>query len=174
MTDWQLKKALFNHDWLKNEYINIIDGSLNLLCSDTVDERRIKRFLLEDFMLWEEKKKDVIWLMEHFELMSSHDMLFDVEPLVNMDDQKKGFLKTLVKELWYKNNEIEKKLGELEQTIVTIDNAFIKIKGFINSVKDKPMSKGTLNEIHQRLASFLRNCRELGRILSTFPKDSIV
>ena len=174
MNKWQIKKASFNHGWLKNEYINIIDGSLNLLCSDPVDEKRIRRFFFEDFLLWEEKRKDVKWLLNHYEAMSSHDRIFNVEPLINMNDQKKEFLKNLLKALWYRNNDIEKKIETLRQSINKIDKAFYNIKEYLGRIENRPLSKNSLKEIHEYLTFFLNDCRELGRILSSFPKDSLL
>ena len=65
--DWQRRRSEFNHDWLKNRYLNNLDGFIANLEMKKPDETRLMRFLDEDLRQWKAKEEEARRLMDSFE-----------------------------------------------------------------------------------------------------------
>jgi glycerol kinase len=55
---WEARRSAFRHDWLKNTYLNRLDGFLSGLDAANPDLEWLLEFVEEDLPAWEERKEE--------------------------------------------------------------------------------------------------------------------
>ena len=77
---WQLKRSEFNHDWLKNQFLNRLNAFLERLRSGNPDAEKLSRFVREDLPEWSAHEPEARWLIDSLEHELSPKRFFD-QPL---------------------------------------------------------------------------------------------
>lgn len=98
--EWQIRRSAFNHDWLKNEFLNALKAFITLLDYRAPDSGEIQTFLHEALPAWPQKAAEAKWLIDSFEAEMSPKRFFDVPPLCNCDEETKSWLPEIVHDLW--------------------------------------------------------------------------
>src|SRR5262245_6818705 len=118
---WQKRRSAFNHDWLKNQFMNRLDGFIERLKTEGADISRIRRFIIQDFPEWEVKRAIVCELIASFERDMSPCSLFAREPLNRYDAETQRWLGQLVHVLWMGRYAIKRWICEAEKALQLVD-----------------------------------------------------
>src|SRR4051812_27557431 len=100
LNEWQERRSEFNHDWLKNQFLNRLNAFLERLRSGNPDLEKLLRFVLEDLPEWKSHEPEARWLIESVVREMSPRLFFDQSPLVRCDVGTKGWLPEIVHEIW--------------------------------------------------------------------------
>ncbi len=177
ISSWQNRRSAFNHDWLKNKYLNRLDGFINRLEIPDSDSFRLFRFLNDDFPEWKKQQSKVEDLLETFEMEMSPKSLFKKDPLNHCDNETIIWLGQLIHALWLARYPIK------EWSYVA-QNAFRNVNDQYNSIGEVLKSKKldcesedyqtALKPLIPRFFQFKQTCEELSRAIGMFPHQILV
>ena len=164
---WQILRSTFNHDWLKNRYLNRIDGFAARIRAGVANEERIVRFLNEDFPDWEARRDQIQTLLATFRPEMSPKVMFEQEPLNRCDSDTVKWLGQLVDGLWAQRYNIDTLLRTVEAAFIEADSEYENIRGSIRSKEGS--NKQTVCVLLQWLPVFGALCKKLSDSISALP-----
>ncbi len=170
---WQKRRSAFNHDWMKNQYLQALDDWINLLDDKQEDKELERTFISEKLPLWEENRGDIIWLYETFEVEMSPRVLFDEPFLVNADSNTKEWLGNLIHVIWLERYGIKAILDRLFVAIQGVDIAYGRLRDALKAVPDT-MSIGSLRPLRSLFADFRSACGAVASAVEKFPSEVLV
>ncbi len=166
LNEWQERRSEFNHDWLKNQFLNRLNAFLERLRSDNPDAEKLSRFVREHLPEWSAHESEARWLIDSVESELSPKRFFDQPPLNRCDSKTKEWLPTVVHELWlnrYPVHELrEKAAGNLAQVNVQYAKLSSALK---NSTS---VRGGGLVALEHEFSKLSRLCVELHDTFSAF------
>ena len=178
---WQKRRSAFNHDWLKNQYMNRLDGFIERLKTEGADVSRIRRFITQDFPEWEVKRGIVCELIASFEREMSPRALFEQEPLNRCDAETKRWLGALVHALWRARYPVKGWVCEAEKALKSLDCQYAALKAALNSLNPTDSEQPRSSRDSEQLAPLLPNfvafkgaCEKLSQAMSQFPHEVLV
>jgi len=98
--NWQQKRSVLNHDWLKNEFIKLLDSFILDLASMSNWNTREEMFLREDLTTWETNSPEIRMLLLNAESALSPSTFLDRPPLNACPHDTKDWLGPLIHHLW--------------------------------------------------------------------------
>ena len=134
ISEWQRRRSEFNHDWLKNRYLNNLGGFIANLEMKKPDETRLKIFLEEDWRQWKTKEEEARWLMDSFEKKMSPLVLFETGILKGMDPEKQKWIKPLTHDCWLNRHDIENKISHCEEWFLKTAAQYDKINRMLDEI----------------------------------------
>ena len=126
-SEWQTRRCKFNHDWLKNEFLNRFGGFIGRLQKrnpDDTDLVRMWEFLVEDFPAWKTHRQDAQWIVESFEDGMSPRRLLSCAPLSGCDVETREWLGHLVHRLWLSRYSIKEKAKESQKSLTSVNEMY--------------------------------------------------
>lgn len=169
--DWQRRRSEFNHDWLKNRYLNNLDGFIAKLEMKKPDETRLMIFLDEDLRQWKAKEEEARRLMDSFEKEMSPVVLFESGILNRMDPESQEWLKPLLHHLWLNNHDIKNKISNCEQWFLKVAAQYDKINSMLDE-KNRNMEQ--LKNLLPEFKVFRDTCRAFSQSISNLPSKVLV
>jgi len=167
--EWQLRRTNLNHDWLKNRYINRLKAAIQRLRERDSGSYRTLPFFSEDLREWEIKRGEVTWLVENFEVQMSPKVLFNREPLSNVDAATMVWLPNLIHALWVSKYRISAKIDAIKAAMAVLESKYTEIASMEPwRWENVPVETHSLLDIMQEFDSA---CEALSRSLSDLPKD---
>lgn len=171
ITEWQIRRSKFNHDWLKIEYINSLGGIIDMLQYNMIETRHLQRFLTEKWGQWETKRLEANWLIDSFEKNMSPAILLEVEPLNRMAAHNRVWLKELVHFLWLARWLINEKVSLLRHSFSVVSQQFEEID---KRIKEHNGDTGYLRELLPEIKVFREACLEFSKCISALPSEVMV
>ena len=168
---WQKRRSEFNHDWLKNRYLNNLDGFIANLEMKKPDETRLMIFLDEDLDQWKAKDEEARRLMDSFEKEMSPVVLFESDILKRMDPGSQEWLKPLLHHLWLNNHDIKNKISNCEQWYLKVAAQYDKIKSML---EEKSRDIEQLKSLLPEFKIFRDTCRAFSQSISNLPSKVLV
>ena len=167
--EWQLRRSELNHNWLKNRYLNRMSAAIQRLRNAGPGRKLALSFFVEDFREWEDKRGEANWLVENFEVQMSPKVLFDREPLSNVDAATKEWLPDLIHTLWVSRYRISSMLKNINTAMSVMERKYTCISRmepwkWMNLPED-------MHPFLDLMEEFEDACKGLSTSLSALPKD---
>ncbi len=171
ISGWQQRRSRYNHDWLKNRYLNNLDGFITMLEDSTPDKKHVLDFLKEDWRQWEDKKAEAQWLMDNFEEEMSPCIYFNQAPLNSVPEDTKKWFKPFVHSLWLFRYRVKEKIFEQEDIFQEACTQFKTVDGKLKTASsDLEKLQGLLPEFK----AFRQSCFLFSRLISQLPSEVMV
>lgn len=169
--EWQKRRSEFNHDWLKNRYLNNIDGFIANLQMKKPNGPRLMEFLEEDWTQWENKQKEAKLLLDTFEKDMSPAILFESGILQSINSETMEWLKPLTHYLWVERYCIKTKIKKCEEWLLKVIAQYDKInKMLVEKRHNIERIKSMLPEYN----SFRVICQFFSESINKLPSEIIV
>ena len=167
-SEWQTRRNKFNHDWLKNRFLNSFDDFIAQLKKSDPDIVRVSEFLAEDFPEWKSCRQDAQWIVESFEDKVSPRQLFDCSPLNRCDDVKQKWLGNLVHTLWLFRFPVRKKAKESQEILASVNELYEKIAYELE--QSRPIQLTQLIVLCSQFCELRETYENLSKSLSNLPR----
>ena len=165
---WQYRRSQFNHDWLKNEFLNNLDGFLVMLQYENPSVDHLKDFLEKDFLSWPQHFEEGKGIIDSFEKEMTPAHLLDESPLNSMAPETREWFGDLVHSLWLCRCSVK-------ETISSLSDLFDKTVDIYKAIKTRlgetGMSLDALKELVPEFSNFRERCFEFSETLSTLPSE---
>ena len=172
ISSWQNRRSAFNHDWLKNKYLNRLDGFINRLEIPDSDLLRLQRFLNDDFSEWKKQQSEIESLLETFETEMSPKSLFKKEPLNHCDNETIIWLGQLIHALWLTRYPIKEWIYAAQNAFRNVNDQYNNIVKILKSKKldcESEDYRTTLKPLIPHFLQFKKACEELSQAIGMFP-----
>jgi DNA repair exonuclease SbcCD ATPase subunit len=169
--DWQRRRSEFNHDWLKNRYLNNLDGFIANLEMKKPDVSRLMIFLDEDWNQWKPKEEEARRLMDSFEKEMSPLVLFESGILKRMNPESQKWIKPLTHQLWLNNHDIKNKISNCEEWFLKVTAQYDKINSMLD---EKKRNIEQLKNLLPEFKAFRETCRAFSQSISKLPSKVLV
>jgi hypothetical protein len=163
-TDWQQRRSAFNHDWLKNDFLNSLNAFITLLDYRAPDQGEILKFLKEKLPVWPEKAAEAKWLIESFEVEMSPKQFFGVPPLCNCDEETKGWLPGLVHDLWLARYPVTELLHSGQRALAGVIEKYQALR--LEALRAEAIPFDSLRGMKNAFVAFKDACDALSVVLS--------
>ena len=114
---WTNRRSMLHHDWLQNSYRNFISARIEYLNDVLVLKQSARVDILDQLFEWEDKKVELIELIDATVEALSPRQLVDEHPLNVMPEESKTWLKEILHALYLERTHIE-------DTVASIRNMF--------------------------------------------------
>ncbi|MGD2084547.1 MAG: hypothetical protein PVH61_00035 [Candidatus Aminicenantes bacterium] len=168
IADWQRRRSEFNHDWLKNRYLNNLDGFIANLEMKKTDESRLKTFLAEDWNQWKAHREDARELIASVETEMSPAVLFETGILKRMDSESQEWMKPLTHQLWLERHDIKNKISDCEDWLLKVNAQYDKINRMLN---ETGRTMGQLKNLLPEFKAFRDICQAFSESISKLPSE---
>jgi len=166
---WQTRRSSFNHDWLKNKYLNRLTGFLERLKTPDPDIVRLARFIEEDFPEWEMRRDEILNLVASFEEEMSPRSLFEQGQLNQCDENTKRWLLELVHTLWMVRYPVKEWVITTREAIQIANDKYDHIAKKLKG--QKVGLPGNLKSLLTFFLEFKGACERLSKTISYFPHE---
>ncbi|MCY3740527.1 MAG: hypothetical protein OXH00_05860 [Candidatus Poribacteria bacterium] len=123
-SEWQIRRRKFNHDWLKNIFLNDFDAFIVQLSKSVPDLGRVSEFLEEDFPAWKSQRQEGQWLVQSFESSMSPLQLFNSSLLNRCNDETREWLGYLLHGLWLSRYDVREKAKESQDALMEVNETY--------------------------------------------------
>jgi len=167
-SEWQIRRNKFNHDWLKNKFLNSFNEFIDQLQRSNPDTERVSEFLFEDFPAWESRRQDAQWIVESFEDGMSPRRLLSCAPLNGCDVETRAWLGDLVHGLWLSRYPVKEKAKESQEALVSVNELYEKIAYELE--QSRPIKLTRLIALHPQFCELRETYEKLSKSLSDLPR----
>jgi hypothetical protein len=168
---WQKRRSEFNHDWLKNRYLNNLDGFIANLEMKKPDESRLQIFLAEDWIQWQTHREDARQLIASCEKEMSPAVFFETGILKRMNPESQEWIKPLTHYLWLNRYDIKNKISNCEAGLFKVNSQYDKINRLLDeSGHNMEQLKNLLSEFK----AFRDICQAFSESISKLPSEILV
>ena len=168
ITNWQKRRAQFNHDWLKNQFMPALDKWLNLLDDKIEDPNFERSFTLSVLPEWHSHRDEALAIVSDFEQQMSPQSLFEREPLSRSDEDTKKWLGELVHHLWLERYPVKEWITNASAAVENADTAYTQLQQQLQQCSNI-QSAQVLRPFREQFAEFRKNCQDLARAIEQFP-----
>jgi len=169
---WQIDRSGLNHDWLKNVFLNRLDGFLARLNSPGSDPKRLRRFIDQDLPGWPKKAREMKVLVQRFEAEMSPRVLFEESPLLAPLKKSHPWTVDLIHDLWKVRHPVS---NWVEDAIAALDAANSAYEDLTKMLKPPvDADENTFRANLEAFAHFREKCAELSQAISAFPTGILV
>jgi hypothetical protein len=164
---WETRRSAFRHDWLKNTYLNRLDGFLSGLDAANPDLEWLLEFVEEDLPAWEERKGEARWVIDAYEDEMSPRTLFARPPLSRCAPEKKRWLGNLVHELWRSRYDTTETTEKARKALNDANRKYDQLADEIEGTPDA----ARLQALRPQFEAFKKACVALGDAMSNFLRE---
>ena len=168
---WEVRRSEFNHDWLKNRYLNSLNAFVKRLEASAVDSERIAEFVTQDLPQWDERRLHATDLVASFENEMSPRTLFHQPPLNQVDDNTKQWLGSLAHWLWLSRCDVRTSLERIRVATDRVDKLY---QGLSNGVVRYDVAPEDLIERLTDFCKFRDALVQLAETISALPHRVMV
>jgi hypothetical protein len=171
--EWQRRRAEFNHDWLKNQYLQDL-GRWNRLLADEIDDPRFeRRFVAEVLPTWEKQERVVTALVREFEGEMSPRVLFERSPLSDCNSSTQNWLPDLMHSLWLARYPVRAWLSNARRILEDACIAYSTLCSNLATYPDR-RSVEKLRPLRPDFERFRSACHDLASAIEKFPDRILV
>jgi hypothetical protein len=164
---WETRRSAFRHDWLKNTYLNRLDGFLSGLDAANPDLEWLLEFVEEDLPAWEKKRDEARWVIDAYEDEMSPRTLFGRPPLSRCDPETKRWLGNLIHQLWRSRYDTGDATETAREALDEVNNKYDRLDEQIEGTPDVERLKA-LRPAFEELRDA---CAKLGDTMSDFLRE---
>ena len=164
---WQDRRSRFDHDWLKNRYLNRLEGFLALLDSNMATPDLVRDFVHQDLPAWERRSREARNLLAAFTTEMTPAVCFNQPPLCLLPEAGRDWLVPLVHRLWWERYPVA---DWIEQAGRSLDEADALCADLQEGVGIDP--EPTLEQVaalRPGIAVFRDSCRGVAAAMRRFP-----
>ena len=161
---WERRRSAFRHDWLKNTYLNRLDGFLAGLDAANPDLEWLLEFVEEDLSAWEERKDEAREVIGSYEDEMSPRTLFDRPPLSQSTPETQRWLGELAHRLWRRRYDIGDATEDARKALTEVNKKYECLVAQIEGTPDVAQLKALRSEFED----FRDACADLGKEMSDF------
>jgi hypothetical protein len=169
IVEWQHRRATFNHDWLKNQYMPALAKCLNLLDDRVEDSQFEQGFATDVLPQWEAHYEEAIQLSRDFEQDMSPRRIVE-----RMDLKSSGcdgaWLEDLMHHLWLARYPVQKWIDQAAKRVQEADEAYQQLQEALVECDDV-RSAEALRPLRDEFAAFRDCCQKLARAIEQFPSE---
>jgi len=161
---WENRRSAFRHDWLKNTYLNRLDGFLSGLNTENPDREWLFEVIVEDLPEWKKKKGEARHVIDTYEDEMSPRTLLNRPPLANCSPDTQDWLGPLVHRLWYERYDVG-------QTTEAAQEAFDDVNEKYDVLREQLEDASTVSDLRalrSEFESFRDACEDLGEAMNDF------
>lgn len=167
-SEWQIRRNKFNHDWLKNKFLNSFNDFIEQLQKRDPDIERVSEFLFEDFPTWGSRQEDAQWIVQSFEEGMSPRRLLSCSPLNRCGNETREWLGDLVHELWLFRNSVKEKEKESQDALISVNELYEKIASELE--QSSPIGLTKLIALSPQFCELKGTYEALSKTLSNLPR----
>ena len=161
---WLESRSRFNHDKLKNKYIDDLGGLIANLNQSKQSSKKIDRFIDITMPEWDNLKIEVKLILDSFKSSLSPSYLFEKKPLSRNNKEDNKWVKSLTNIIWENKNNINEKLDEAYKLLEQINNIHKKISNIIKNFNNDPIKMKKEINVFQEYMDILK---EFSNVLSS-------
>ena len=167
-SEWQIRRNKFNHDWLKNKFLNSFNDFIEQLQKRNPDIVRMSEFLVEEFPAWKSQRQDAEWIVQSFEDGMSPRRLLSCAPLSGCDVETREWLGHLVHGLWLSRYPVKEKAKESQESLASVNELYEKIVCELE--QSSPIKLTQLIALHLQFCELRETYGNLSKSLSNLPR----
>lgn len=168
--NWQKRRSVFNHDWLKNQFMPALAKLINIIDHRVRDDNFVESFLTLTLPVWEPHLSELMSILRDFENEMSPRRLFDRLPLSGCSPQTREWLASVTHSLWLRRKPVDQWIAEAIRQAEMTNSAYIRIRQKLqNGVTARTV--GSLQPIRSQFAEFRDCCEALASAISQFPRE---
>jgi hypothetical protein len=169
VSEWQRRRAVFNHDWLKNQYMPALAKFLNLLNDQIEDPQFEQTFVMDVLPKWEGHYDQAKQLPQDFEQeMSPRRFVERVD--FGSSDYDGRRLADLMHHLWLARYPIQEWVEQAKEQVRKTDRAYRELQESLAECDDV-RSAEALRPFREEFAAFRDQCQELATTIEQFPSE---
>lgn len=161
---WETRRSAFRHDWLKNTYLNRLDGFLSGLEAEPPDREWLLEFVEEDLPVWEEKKDEAREVINAYEDEMSPRTLFDRPPLSRCPPETQRWLGELADRLWRRRYATSEATADAREALDEVNQ---KYDDLVEQIEGTP-DVARLKALRLEFEALKDACEDLGSAMSAF------
>jgi len=165
---WQQRRSQFNHDWLKNEFLNNLDGFIVMLQYEKPCDEHLATFIENDFLSWQQHFEEGKTVIDSFETEMTPATLLNKRPLSSADPSTREWMGWLVHNLWLCRYEVKENISDLSDLYEKAGNLYKTIKTRLDETGKSPEE---LKKLLPEFRDFRQICFEFSKKLSTLPSE---
>jgi hypothetical protein len=175
---WQIDKARFNHDCLKNQFLTASGKLIRILRGDVVEEGYISYFTSTILPSWLKHREQTLKLLGRFEKEMSPAFFFDLEPLSRITLQERQWMAELIHDHWSLSLGLPELMARTSEAISAIDTQYEVLNRRLTEAPEllnQPMTwrhSPDDENLVQCAEIFYQRCYYLSDLLSRFPTNS--
>ncbi len=167
---WQKRRSEFNHDWMKNKYIQALRDWRRLLNDEQEDEDLEKKFVSNVLPQWESYSDEAFALPKNFEIEMSPRVLFNEPLLSHCDDDTKNWLGEVMHNLWLVRYAVKQLIDD---ATTKAENAELSYGRLQEALKRCPDIRNieALRPLSSFFEEFCKCCEALAGAIEKFPSE---
>ena len=168
-SEWQTRRNKFNHDWLKNKFLNSFNDFVEQIQKRKPDLVRVSEFLAEDFPAWTSQQQEVQWIVQSFEDSMSPQQLLNSFPLNRCNDETREWLGPLTHRLWLSRYPVKEKSKESQDALIEVNKMYEKLASELE--QSMPIGLTKLIALHPKFCELKESYETLSKTLSNLSRD---
>ena len=170
--DWQHNRSRLNHDWLKNRFLNRLDGILALQSSAGADTRQWLGVLSQTLAEWDKRAREIAELIDSFEEEMSPRALLAAPPLCLLAPEVRDGLGQVLHDLWRARLPIRARVASALAALGDADARHGELHRLATG-SDVSGASGAA-ELRGAIEAFRDACRRLGEAIGTLPHEILI
>lgn len=170
MTGWQKHRSQFNHDWLKNHYLQALGAWLNLLDGNLENAEFERAFVAQILPQWQPASREARALVQDFAREMSPRQWFSVAPLAGCDEATRQWLEPLVDKWWRVRYGVDQLVSDAEARIADADAAYARLQQELKWSGEVQAAE-SLRPLRPLFAEFRRCCQNVAKAIEKFPSE---
>jgi hypothetical protein len=171
IADWQRQRSEFNHDWLKNRYLNNLDGFIANLEMKKPDESRLMIFLEDYWHQWKTRREEAGQLIAAVETEMSPAVLFETGLLKDMNPEAREWLKPLTHHQWLERHDIKNKISACEERLFKVNAQYDKINRMLD---ETGRTMAQLKNLLPEFNAFRDICQAFSESIGKLPSEVLI
>lgn len=167
--DWQRRRASFNHDWLKNQYMPALAKCLNLLDDRIEDPQFEQVFVTVVLPQWESHYTEVLHLLQSFQQEMSPRALVSQMGFCG-NGQGEHWLAEVMHHIWLARYPVRQWVEQALARAHAADAAYKELQESLSGCSDV-QSAEALRPLRDTLAAFRDRCQDLAKAVEQFPSE---
>ena len=162
ISDWEIRRKDFNHDWLQNKFLNSLSAFIDRLQKSAPDLVRVSGFLEKGFPTWKSKQQEVQRIIESFEDCMSPQQLLNSAPLKRCNEETRKWLSNLLHGLWLSKCPVKEKSKEWQEALIEVNKLYEELAAKIDLTE--PIN------LHPQFCELKVKYKILSKTLNNFPR----
>lgn len=164
---WQRRRETFNHDWLKNQYLQSLGETINLFCG-RIEKPGMEWTLAEALIAaWESHSAEGAWLIDHYDLEMSPCTLFRCPPLSRSSAEIRAWLPVVVHVQWRSRFLVPERVAVARAKFARAGRSLEELRLALEGPR-KSRSYASLQKVLPVLQGLQRSCEELAGAIEQF------
>lgn len=165
--DWQRRREMFNHDWLKNQFVQSLGDAINLLAGRILRAGAARGSIDALLNDWDTHVPEASWLVEHYVVEMSPATIFDRPPLAGTASGARVWLPRLVHARWMFRYSVSESSDSAREALSRVAASVGALRSALADL-DGAQSTQAIEGLMPLLEDVRARCEELGRAIERF------